>query len=121
MHDPHGPNRLVVRASHAVYGYLVNVSCPVGFPVIGLAVSKRRGVVVSDFAAAVGQPLVSTVDEQIEDLGSYLEVRRPGPQSQDAAQRKHNQRLALIYPTIAAVPLVARDEVYGALVLYYHA
>ena len=38
-------------------------------------------VVVSDFAAAVGQPLVSTVEEQIEDLGSYLEVRRPGPQS----------------------------------------
>jgi GAF domain-containing protein len=121
MHDPLDPNLLIVRASHGVPGDLVNVSCPVGAPVIGLAVSKRRGVVVSDFAAAVGQPLVNTVDEQVEDLGSYLEVRRPGPQSHDAAQRKHNQRLALIYLTIAAVPLVARDEVYGALVLYYNA
>jgi GAF domain-containing protein len=119
LRDEDDPQILRVQAAHGLTRELVNLSAPVGVPVIGMAVSKRRSVVVSDFAAALEQPIVQTVDEQVEDRGTFLEVVRPGPGSARPEDRAHNTRVAVAYPTIASVPLVARDEVYGALVLYY--
>jgi GAF domain-containing protein len=121
LKDPMDDSLLVVQASHGVPSDLQNRSAPVGFPVIGLAVSRRQSVVVSDFPAAVARPSVETVDEQVIDRGSYLEVLRPGPQSADPAEREHNHRLAATYQTIAAVPLAAHEETFGSLVLYYRA
>jgi GAF domain-containing protein len=121
LRDPNDPAWLRMQAAHGVRNDLLNAEAPVGFPVIGLAVSKRRSVVVSDMAAGIRRRVVETVDEQLEDRGTYLEVLRPGPQSRDPEQREHNHRIAAVYRTLAAVPLVARDEAYGSLVLYYHA
>jgi GAF domain-containing protein len=119
LRDEHNPDILVVQAAHGVAPELVSLTAPIGYPVIGLAVSRCRSVVVSDFGAALQRPTVATVDEQIEDRGTYLEVLSPGPQSYDQAQRDHNRRLSGIYPTIAAVPLLAHGIAYGSLALYY--
>ena len=62
---------------------------------------------------------MKTVDEQVDDRGTYLEVMRPGPGSALPEHRAHNRRVAAAYPTIASVPLLARATAYGALVLYY--
>jgi GAF domain-containing protein len=125
LRDATDPQILRVKAAHGLAGELVNQSVPVGVPIIGLAVTRRRSVVVSDFGAALARPRVQTIDEQLDDRGGYLEVARPGPGSAqddfDTKRREHNRRLAATYPTIAAVPLVARDEAYGSLVLYYRA
>jgi GAF domain-containing protein len=121
LKDPLDPAALVVQASHGVPDDLLTVSAPLGYPLIGLAVTRRQIVVVADVPTALEQPIVQTVDAQLVDRGSYLEVLRPGPQSTDPSQRERNQRLAASYRTIAAVPLAASEETYGSLVLYYHA
>ncbi|HEV7663432.1 MAG TPA: GAF domain-containing sensor histidine kinase [Chloroflexota bacterium] len=122
LRDPNDPLMLRVQAVHGMPVEAHNPTAPVGSPIIGMAYSKRRSVVVSNFAASLAQPIAQHFDDQIEERGTYLEVVRPGPvTANDPALRAFNQRLAEMYSTLAAVPLLARDEAYGTLVLYYHA
>ena len=64
---------------------------------IGRAVLEREPLVVSDLTAAV----------------------RSDDPSLDARLRRHLAGLAIHYRALLAVPLVVKDEVYGAIVLYY--
>src|SRR3954466_8498946 len=118
--DERQPDLLRVKAGQGVPEEMLAPTIPVGQPIVGLAVSKQRTVVAEDFPSALRQPFSETVDDQCEDRGAYLEVVRPGPITlKDAEHQERNQRIALNYRTLAAVPLSARDETYGALVLYY--
>src|SRR5262249_41807081 len=74
---------LRLQAAHGVRQDLLIEQAPVGFPLIGLAVTKSRSVVISDMAAAIRRAAVETVDQQFEDRETYLEVLRPGPQSRE--------------------------------------
>jgi GAF domain-containing protein len=55
----------------------------------------------------------------VEDLTSHLVVRRIGNLLSDQSAVDSLRRLALTHPAVLAVPLVARNEIYGALSLFY--
>src|SRR5262245_59425963 len=108
---------LQVKAAHGIHEEMLSPSIPVGYPIVGLSVSKQRTVIAADFPSALRQPYSETVDGQCEDRGAYLEVVRPGPNTaSDLEHQVRNQRIAEHYRTLAAVPLMARDETYGSLV-----
>jgi len=120
LRDEAQPRLLRVQASQGIPDHLLNQTAIVGEPVIGLAVSHRRAVAASNIPAIVARPFTSTVDEQLEDRGSFLAVVRPGPASAtDPALQERNRRIAAAYHTLVALPLAARDETYGTLVLYF--
>jgi GAF domain-containing protein len=113
---------LQVKAAHGLPNEMISPTIPVGIPIVGLSVSKQRTVIAEDFGAAMRQPFSPTVDGQLEDRGGYLAVICPGPISvRDLDHQERNRKIADNYRTLAAVPLTARDETYGSLVLYYRA
>src|SRR5215471_18126766 len=94
---------LEVKAAHGIPHDLVKETVSVGEPIIGLSVSLQR-----------------IVEGQLEEHGAFLDAVRPGPLSEhDPDLQRRNRRFAEHYATIAAIPLAARDETYGALVLYH--
>ncbi len=120
LRDEHQPDVLLLKAAHGLPEPMISPTVPVGFPIVGLSVSKQRIVVTEDFPAALLQPFSPTVDGQFEDRGAYLEVVRPGPISyRDLDHQERNRLIAENYRTLAAVPLSAREATYGSLVLYY--
>lgn len=121
LRDPDDPTLLEVQAVHGLPADVVNPTALVGEPLIGLAVDRCRSVVVSDVPAVFAGPPAAMVDEQIVDRDSHLEVIRPGPQSLDPEIRARSERFARGYRTVASVPMIARDDAYGALVLCYRA
>jgi GAF domain-containing protein len=122
LRDADDPMRLRVQAAHGIPSDLLNPEAIVGFPIAGLPVTTRRTLVLLDHLAANTRSFAERVEDQVEDRGAFLEVVRAGPLSaNDPAQQELNRRMAATYRTIAAVPLVARDEAYGSMLLYYHA
>jgi GAF domain-containing protein len=113
---------LRVKAAHGIPSELLNPWAPIGSPIAGLPVTTRRTVVVADHLAANTRACAERVEDQVEERGAFLEVTRPGPlTASDPAQHELNQRMAARFRTVAAVPLVARDQVYGSMLLYYAA
>jgi GAF domain-containing protein len=111
---------LEVKAAHGIPHDLVKETVSVGEPIIGLSVSLQRIVASQDYRAALKQPYSPTVQGQLEEHGAFLDAVRPGPLSEnDPDLQRRNRRFAEHYATIAAIPLAARDETYGALVLYH--
>ncbi len=111
---------LEVKAAHGIPHDLVNDTVTVGSPIIGLSVSLQRIVAAQDYRGALAQPFSPTIEGQFEERGAFLDVVRPGPVSQhDPEHQQRNRRFAERYATIASIPLTARDETYGALVLYH--
>jgi hypothetical protein len=107
----HQPDLLQVKAAQGVPEEMLSPTIPVGYPIVGLAVSKQRTVVAEDFPSALRQPFSPTVDGQCEDRGAYLEVVRPEPGHRQGRRTPgRNQRIALNYRTLAAVPLSARRD-----------
>jgi GAF domain-containing protein/anti-sigma regulatory factor (Ser/Thr protein kinase) len=122
MRDESRPHVLQVKAACGIPDDTLNVTSPVGFPIGGLAVTMRRIVVTEDFPSALKQDFSPTIEGQLIERGGYVEVVRPGPITvSDPEQQERNRRIAERYRTLVAVPLVARDQAYGALVLYYQA
>jgi GAF domain-containing protein len=122
LRDEQHADVLQVKAAHGLPNEMISPTVPVGIPIVGLSVSKQRTVIAEDFGAAMQQPFSPTVDGQLEDRGGYLAVVRPGPISvRDLDHQERNRKIADNYCTLAAVPLSARDETYGSLVLYYRA
>lgn len=77
--------------------YISHMSIPNGMGVAGQAVLTRKPVVVSDF---VGQ-----IPEELKN---------------DPGRTVHLSWLEENYHGLLAVPIVCKDEIYGAIVLYYH-
>jgi len=122
LRDAADPHLVRVHASRGVEPGLLAETTPIGYPVTGLAVERCRPVVIASMAEALARPFGPSIDAQCEDRGTYLEVTRPGPTTvDDAEQQARNRQLAGVYQTIIAVPLVAHDETYGALELFYAA
>lgn len=120
LRDDTDPNVLHVKAAHGLPPELVVFTVPVGYPIIGLAVSSQRVVAAQDFSTIVSQPFSPTVEGQLEDRGTFLDVVRPGPMSErDPEMQARNQQIAQTYRSMVAVPLSVRDETYGALALCY--
>ncbi|HEY3058393.1 MAG TPA: GAF domain-containing protein [Chloroflexota bacterium] len=120
LRDEQQTDTLLLKAAHGLPQEMISPTVPVGFPIVGLSVSKQRAVVAEDFPAALLQPFSATVDGQFEDRGAYLEVVRPGPISvRNLEHQERNRLIAENYRTLAAVPLSARETTYGSLVLYY--
>jgi signal transduction histidine kinase len=119
LRDPFQPDLLRLQSARDVPEGSLPAAVPLGTPLMGLAVARRRPVMLADFPAVIGEPLAASIDEQLEDRGDYLEIVRPGPVSAtDPGQRARNRLLAAQYPSVLCVPLVAHDEDYGAIVLY---
>src|SRR5919199_2297644 len=122
LRDGEKHEMLRVKAAHGIPSELLNPWAPIGSPIAGLPVTTRRTVVVADHLAANTRACAERVEDQVEERGAFLEVTRPGPlTASDPAQHELNQRMAARFRTIAAVPLIARDEVYGSMLLYYAA
>ena len=122
LRDRENPQLLRVKAAHGIPSELLHPWAAVGTPIAGLPVTTRRTVVLADHLAANTRACAERVEDQVEERGAFLEVTRPGPfTAGDPAQHELNQRMAARFRTIAAVPLVARDEVYGSMLLYYTA
>src|SRR5919199_2758744 len=122
LRDGEKHEMLRVKAAHGIPSELLNPWAPIGSPIAGLPVTTRRTVVVADHLAANAHARAERVEDQVEDRGAFLEVTRPGSfTAGDPAQQELNQRMAARFRTIAAVPLIARDEVYGCMLLYYTA
>ncbi|HET6315741.1 MAG TPA: GAF domain-containing protein [Chloroflexota bacterium] len=120
LRNPSNPDVLEVKAAHGIPADLVNDTVYVGNPVIGLSVSLNRIVSSQDFRTALRQPFATSIDEQIQERGPFLDVVRAGPVSRhDEDLQRRNRRFAELYATITSIPLTARDETYGALVLYH--
>jgi signal transduction histidine kinase len=119
LRDPMQPGLLHLQAARDVPESGLPPTVPLGTPLIGLAVARRRPVILTDFPAVIDEPLAARIDDQLEDHADYLEIVRPGPISaSDPGQRARNRLLAAEYRSVLCVPLLAHDEDYGALVLY---
>jgi GAF domain-containing protein len=93
----------------------------VGTPVMGLAVERRRPVVAVELSDILGRPFAATVEEQVRDRGTYLELVCRGPSSVAHPNFRHaNQLLAERFRSLLAVPLEARGTSHGSLELAYH-
>jgi signal transduction histidine kinase len=120
LFDTDDPAMLRAQASYGIASSLLADTTPVGYPVTGLAVSLRRPVVVADMAAALARGHAANVEEQFQDRGEFVEVTRPGPVSVDDVEQRHrNDSIATSFTTLIAVPLMAHDEIFGALELFY--
>jgi len=118
--DEADPSTLRLHASRNVPEAANAPDVPNGTPVMGLACARQRPVVVPDFGRVISQPFAASVDEQVVDRGTYLEVVRPGPGSfDDRVQQHRNETTAEQFRTVLAVPVVGRDQPYGALTLLY--
>jgi len=118
--DQADPKMLRVKAAHGMPNELLGPYAPVGCPIAGLPITVHRSVVLADLDAVNALPFAERIEDQVEDRGAFLEVMRAGPLSAgDPAQQDLNRRMARSFRTIAAVPLIARGEAYGSLLLYY--
>lgn len=93
----------------------------IGAPVSGLAVLRRRPVAFVDLAQVMSEEIDSDAEAIVDDLGSHLVVRRIGNLLSEPSALDSLKRLALTHPAILAVPLLARNEIYGALSLFHGA
>ena len=118
--DEADPALLRLQASRNIPPEVGASTVALGTPVIGLAAERRRPAVAVDLPALVMAPPVASVDEQILDRGSYLEVVHRGPASATQAGRQlGNQVLAEHFHSLVVVPLMARGSAHGALMLAY--
>ena len=92
---------LRIRASRGVDPEVLNLKIPIGILPMGEAAQKGQPVAVSEAGSS------------IPDL-SGLELAL-SPQEQIALQS-----MFMRYPAWLAVPLIAKEETYGAIVLFYH-
>jgi PAS domain S-box-containing protein len=118
--DEADPTLLHLQASRNIPPEGEATTVALGTPVIGLAAERRRPAVAIDLPALVMAPPVATVEEQIADRGSYLEVVHRGPASVNQAGRQiRNRVLAEHFQSLVVVPLMARGTAHGALMLAY--
>ena len=118
--DEANPALLRLQASRNIPPEAEASTVVLGTPVIGLAAERRRPAVAVDLPALVMAAPVASVDEQVLDRGSYLEVVHRGPASANQAGRQHaNQVLAERFQSLVVVPLMARGTAHGALMLAY--
>ena len=118
--DEAHPELLRLQASRNIPREAEAATVAFGTPVIGLAAEHRRPAVAVDLPRLVSGPAVATVDEQIRDRGSYLEVVHRGPASANQASRQYgNQVLAEQFRSLVVVPLMACGTAHGALMLAY--
>lgn len=90
---------LRIRAAHGLAAEAADVNIPAGWGPIGLAVAQRR-------------PIAATL-ESVDIPGASIH-------SVDLRQAAGWAALTRRYATVLAVPLIIRDEVYGAAALYLH-
>ncbi len=92
---------LRIRASRGIDPQVIVLKIPVGVLPMGEAVQKRQPIAVSDASAAM-----------LDLTSAELAL---APQEQAALNNMFN-----CYPAWLAVPLIVKDEVYGAIVLFYY-
>ena len=114
-------------AVRAAYGLRVDQLAPrlrVGSPVTGLAVARRRPVACPDLLAALDETLARAADSRLQERGSHLLVRRFGARLDpdlDLPDGPRARRLTERFRAVLALPLLAREQCYGALTLFYRA
>ena len=118
--DEHYPNVLRLHASRNVPPGAEPPSMPLGRPVIGLAAERRCPVLAPDLRQIMAEPPAATVEDQAVRRGTYLELVRRGSASTVDPLREQRQRLmSERFRTLLAVPLLARGNCHGSLLLAY--
>jgi GAF domain-containing protein len=104
---------LTTRASRALVAELLPAQLPVGTAVTGVAVERRRPVVVTDLQQAAS---VSGEDEPVIQPGpGYIKMLRIGNLPDGSRIRE----IARYYRSMLAVPLGVRGRVQGSITLFY--
>ena len=104
---------LTTRASRALVAELIPARLPVGTAVTGVAVDRRRPVVVSDLQEAA--PVPGVTEALIQPGPGYLKMLRIGSVPEGSRIRE----IARFYRSMLAVPLEVRGRVQGAITLFY--
>ncbi|HEY1297624.1 MAG TPA: GAF domain-containing protein [Chloroflexota bacterium] len=117
--DESDPGLLRLQASRNIPSYAEPMTVATGTPVMGLAAERRRPVVAVDLPALVSGPFATSVDKQIADRGTYLEVVSRGPHATVQPARENGRVLSEHFCSLVAVPLMARQTAHGALMLAY--
>jgi PAS domain S-box-containing protein len=118
--DGDDPGLLRLHASRNIPPDAEPLTVPIGTPTMGLAVQRRRPVVAVDLTGLIRAPFVATIDEQIADRGSYLELVRRGPTAFSQTARDHGNRvMSQQFQSLVTVPLMARGIAHGSLTLAY--
>ena len=118
--DTRNPNVLRLHASRNLPPNAEPPSVAIETPVMGMAAQRRRPVVAPDLHQLMSEPLVATVEEQVQDRGTYLELIRRGPATvADPSREKEQLVMSALFRSVLAVPLLARGNCYGSLLLSY--
>jgi signal transduction histidine kinase len=117
-----GDDLIVLHAAHGLGVEHLPTRQRVGTPVSGMAIERRRPVACRDLLAALDDAITRVADTQVEELGSHLVVHRLGARLDpdlDPPGPPRARRLSERFRAVLALPLVAREQRYGALTLYY--
>jgi GAF domain-containing protein len=94
-----------------------------GSPTTGLAVQQARTLVCEDLEAAATEESTGPVDTRVEEADGFARVVRFGAQADLEAEPGHvlpGLQPAVHRPrAVAATPLMARGQVFGAIAHYY--
>jgi PAS domain S-box-containing protein len=127
IYTPDGqPNdgRLRAFASSGLNPTFASYTLLTGVSATGMAFEKRRPVAIYDTSSALGKDARARNRPVLEDRGSHLQVVRltgARPAAMPIAESADQQgEYAAGYRALLAVPLAVKDQIYGALTLYFH-
>ena len=120
MRDRNQPELIKVVAAHLMPDELRHEQVRLGEPMIGLSVERQRPVFLADLGALLRRPVAATVEDQLVDCGTYIEVVKAGPATaRDPSLNDRNQVIAMRFTSSVSVPIVVQGEARGAVVLEY--
>jgi signal transduction histidine kinase len=118
--DPADPQALVIRAMHGFGEAAPESRIPMRVPPVGLVATRHRVISCVDLLAALDREPVESVDEQLEERGSHVELMRPGPASRDMPELPARyRRTAGRFRATLSLPLAGKGEPTGVISLYY--
>ncbi|MBV8716530.1 MAG: GAF domain-containing sensor histidine kinase [Chloroflexi bacterium] len=119
LSDPdQNPDFLYVAAVGGLSPERVAPRIRIGSPVSGLAFKERRAVAFHDLRHVLQDESGDDGEPLLEDWNSHLVVRRIGRLLSEPSTAQSLERLSRTHPAALAVPLVAREEIYGTLALF---
>jgi signal transduction histidine kinase len=117
--DPLDPEAFVIRVMHGFGAAAPESRVPARVPPVGLVATRGRPISCVDLLAALDRDAVGTVEEQLEERGSHLELMRPGPASTLTPELPARyRRTAERFRANLSVPLPGEPS--GVISLYFH-
>ena len=118
--DPVDPQTMVIRVMDGFGDAAPESRVPTQVPPVGLVATRGRPITCVDLLAALDREHVETVEEQLEERGSHLELMRPGPASRRMPELPARyRRTAERFRANLSVPLSGTGEPTGVISLYF--